>query len=136
MIADYLSCFIFHHSSPCLFFFSYMGIFASPQPCQAHFCLRVFALAIFSTSNTAPADPSLPTPLTQGHFFIAFRERGRERDTETERERDMEGDREGNINQLPPTYASTKAQTCNLGVCPEWESNLQPCCAWNDAPTN
>ena len=32
---------------------------------------------------------------------------------------------ERNINQLPPVCAPTGDWTYNLGMCPDWESNLQ-----------
>ena len=41
-----------------------------------------------------------------------------------------------NINWLPPTYAPTGDQTCNLGLCPGQESNSPPFGVWDDAPTN
>ena len=45
-----------------------------------------------------------------------------------------EGER--NIGQLSPVHAPTGDRTCNLGVCPDQESNLPPFGVWDDAPTN
>ena len=53
--------------------------------------------------------------LIQGHFFIAFRERGRETSME-----------ERNIDQLPASCTLSREQTHNLGMCPDKELNLQP----------
>ena len=61
--------------------------------------------------------------LTWGHFFIAFRQRGRERNT-------------GCLPYIPRlgiVGAQTCNQTCNLGMCPERESNLQPF-SWGTVP--
>ena len=55
--------------------------------------------------------------LTRGNFLIAFRERERERETSM---------RERSIDLLSSVYAWTKDQTCNIGICPDRESNLQP----------
>ena len=33
-------------------------------------------------------------------------------------------------------YPDWRDQTCNLGMCPDWESNLQTFGVWDDAPTN
>ena len=33
---------------------------------------------------------------------------------------------ERNINQLPFIHTPTRDQTCNPGMCPDWESNQQP----------
>ena len=45
-----------------------------------------------------------------------------------------EGER--NIDWLPPVHGPTRDQTCNLGMCPDWETNLQPFDVWKDTPTN
>ena len=72
--------------------------------------------------------------LTRGHiFFIAPRERQGERETSVQKR---------SIDCLPPQYAQTGAWACldwgslvsrleqrincNLAMCPDWESNLQP----------
>ena len=34
--------------------------------------------------------------------------------------------RERNIDWPPPAHTQTRDQTCNLGMCPDWELNLQP----------
>ena len=46
-----------------------------------------------------------------------------------------ERERERNINQLPPYCAPTRDQTYSLGMCPDWNLNLQPFGVWDDAPT-
>ena len=72
-------------------------------------------------------------------MFIDFGERGggwrkrREGERETERETLMW---EGNIDWLPPICTSTGDQTHNLGMCPDWGSDLQPFGVWDHAPTN
>ena len=62
-------------------------------------------------------------------MFIDFRE-GRYAEWETERKR------ERNIDLLPPVCTLTRDRTCNLGMCPDWESNTQHFGAQNDAPVN
>ena len=69
--------------------------------------------------------------LTQGHFFIAFRERGREQ----ERERETLIEKHPLVASstcldwgsyalgLGVTWAQTGDQTYNLGMCPDWESD-------------
>ena len=52
--------------------------------------------------------------LTWGHAYW-FLERGKAREREGER----------NIDRLPLVYAPTRDHTCNLGMCPDWESNLR-----------
>ena len=49
-------------------------------------------------------------------MFIGFREKG----GEEEGERNIDA---RNFNQLPPVHALTGHQTCNLGMCPDQESN-------------
>ena len=68
-------------------------------------------------------------------MFIDFRARGRGREGRREREREtlISG---RNIDQLPPIYALTRDQTCNLGMCPDQGSNLQPSGVQDIAPTN
>ena len=68
--------------------------------------------------------------LTQGHFFIAFIERGRGK----ERKRNIDV-RETLIVCLL-IHGPTGDQTHNLGMCPDQELNLQPFGLWDDAPTN
>ena len=51
-------------------------------------------------------------------MFIDFRDRGRER----------------NVDWLLPIHAPTENRICNLGVCPDWELNLQLLGIWDDAP--
>ena len=56
-------------------------------------------------------------------------------------ERGREGERTRNINmrnidRLPLVHAPTGDQTCNLGMCPDQELNLQPSSLQDDAPTN
>ena len=55
-------------------------------------------------------------------MFIDFRER----------ERWGEGER----HQLPPIHALTGDQTCNLGMCPDWELNPQHFGVQGNASTN
>ena len=43
---------------------------------------------------------------------------------------------EGNIDWLPPIRTPTRDQTCNLGICPDWDSNPQPFGVKDEAPTN
>ena len=64
-------------------------------------------------------------------MFIDFREKGRGTRSEEERERGTEID----IDHLPPLCVLTGDQTCNLGMCPDPELNLQPLGVWGDAPT-
>ena len=65
-------------------------------------------------------------------MFFDFRERGEGRERERERNISV---REKH-RSVPPIQAPTKDQTCNPGVCPDWESKPQPFGAWNDAPAN
>ena len=51
-------------------------------------------------------------------------------------ERERKEQRERNICQLPSVCTLTMGQTCNLGMCPDWESNPQPFGLWDDTPTN
>ena len=78
-------------------------------------------------------------------FFFFLREEGGEggkeigrEGAEEEREEEERGERqrERNINQLPPMYALTENLTCNLGMCPDHELNLQPFGVLEDVPTN
>ena len=50
-------------------------------------------------------------------FFIVFIESRRKRGTSMQ---------ERNIDQLLPICTWTKEHTHNLGMCPDWKSNLQP----------
>ena len=59
-------------------------------------------------------------------MFIAFRERGKGRSRE----------RQTDIDQLLPICAPTRDQTCNLGMCPDQESNPQPLGAQDNTPTS
>ena len=69
--------------------------------------------------------------LNQGYFIIDFRKRkgDRKRDRETSMW-------EININRLPLTLSPTRDGTCNLGMCPDQESNPKPFGIWDNAPTN
>ena len=49
---------------------------------------------------------------------------------------ERKGDRERNINRLPPTGTRNRDQTCNLGMCPVQGWNPQPFGVWDGAPTN
>ena len=40
------------------------------------------------------------------------------------------------IDQLPPICAPNGIGTCDLGICPDWESNPQPFGVQDDAPTS
>ena len=60
-------------------------------------------------------------------MFFDFRERGR---------KVKEREKERNLDQLPPQRTLTGDQTCNLGVCPDWESNPKPFGVQDDAPSN
>ena len=53
-----------------------------------------------------------------------------------QRERGVGGERERNINWLPPICALTGDWTCNLDMCPDRELNPQPFGVWDDAPTS
>ena len=66
--------------------------------------------------------------LTQGYVYRFLRERKGERGKKHWCER--------GIDSLPPWCAPTRDGTCNLGMCPDWESNLQTFGAWDDAPVN
>ena len=48
--------------------------------------------------------------------------------------REREEGRERNIDWLHPVRTWTGAQTCNLGMCPDWESNPGPFGAGGSAP--
>ena len=52
-----------------------------------------------------------------------------------ERERDRDIDMRNN-HLLPPVHTPTGDRTHSLGMCPDWELNLQPFGVWHDAPTN
>ena len=45
-------------------------------------------------------------------------------------------EREREFYWLPLVGSSTGDQTCNLGMCPDWESNPQHFGVWNNTPTN
>ena len=62
-------------------------------------------------------------------LFVYLKERGRSKERET-------STRERNICQLPSVCTLTMGQTCNLGMCPDWESNPQPFGVGDNAPTN
>ena len=65
---------------------------------------------------------------------IGFRERGR---SGVGGERNINvREKQRNIDQLPPIHSLTRDQTHNLGLCPDWELNLQPFGVWNNAPIN
>ena len=64
----------------------------------------------------------------QEYIFIDFRERG---SGGGERNIDMR-----NIGWLPPIRVLTRDQTCNMGVCPDGESDLWPLSAQDNTPTN
>ena len=50
--------------------------------------------------------------------------------------RGRKGEREKNINWLSLVCTLTMDQTCNLGTCPDQESNLQILGVWDNTPTN
>ena len=60
-------------------------------------------------------------------MFIDFREKGRERETLMW---------EKNINPLPPIRTPTGDWTCNLGMCPDQDSDPWSFGVWDDASTN
>ena len=65
-------------------------------------------------------------------------EREEEKEREIEREREKERERETcerNIDWLPCTHPN-QGSNPNLGMCPDWESNLQPFSVQDYAPTN
>ena len=64
-------------------------------------------------------------------FALTFREKRRVKETRT-----YMSMWERSIDHLPPVCAPTKDQTCNVGMSPNQELNLQPFSAWNNAPTN
>ena len=43
-------------------------------------------------------------------------------------------EREASIGGLPLLPTLTVDGTCNLGLCPHWESNPQPSGVWDDTP--
>ena len=47
-----------------------------------------------------------------------------------------ERERERGKHQFSPACSPTRDLTCNLGMCPDQESNLQPFGIWDNAPTN
>ena len=54
-----------------------------------------------------------------------------------EREEGRERKRKGNttvrnIDRLPPAETTTRDQTCNPGMCPDWDSTLRPFGVWDD----
>ena len=56
-------------------------------------------------------------------------------ETERQREKKHQCERETSTGCL--LYASwPRNQTCNLGMCPDWESNPQPFSVWDDIPIN
>ena len=61
-------------------------------------------------------------------FKFIFRERRRE--GERGRETSM---RQRNSTWLPLAYIPTRFQTCNPGMCPDWESNWRPFALQDDA---
>ena len=74
-------------------------------------------------------------------------ERGREEEREGEeggREREKEREKQlceketsiRYLDGLPLVHTPTRDQTHSLGMCPDWESNLQPFGLQDDAPTN
>ena len=71
-------------------------------------------------------------------FLLIFREKGREdRERQTDRHRQTDrGVNVRNINQLSPIHALTSDWTCYLGMCPDWDLNMQPFGVWDDAPTS
>ena len=69
--------------------------------------------------------------------WFSMREEGGEREREKRRKRERERDIiVRNINWFLPIRSPTRDQTCNLGMCPDWESNPQTFGVWDDAPTN
>ena len=64
------------------------------------------------------------------------RERGGGGESERERIRERQTDRQRKKHWLVAYLGCpTRDWTCNLGMCPDWESNWQPFSAWNDAQT-
>ena len=63
--------------------------------------------------------------------YFLEREEGRR---EGEKVRGREGER--NISWLPSSHVRSGDWTCILGMCPDWEMNLQPSGVWGKAPTN
>ena len=67
--------------------------------------------------------------------LILICERGRgERDRDRDREREREKEREGG-REMPSAHTKLGDQTCNLGMCLDWEPNLQPFGVRDNAPT-
>ena len=62
-------------------------------------------------------------------MFIDFTERGRER----VRKRDI--DVREKHHQLPPIGTTTEEQSCNLGMCPDWDLNSQRFGILHNVPT-
>ena len=60
-------------------------------------------------------------------FYLFILERGEGREKKRERNIDVR-----NIHQLNLVHAPTGEQTCNLGMCPDWESNQRPFTFWDD----
>ena len=73
-------------------------------------------------------------------FFVLFLSSPEDIFSDLKRENKWERKRETstwerNINWLPPVRNLTRDWTFNLGMCPGWESNLQPFSVENDALT-
>ena len=61
--------------------------------------------------------------------------RGAERGGEKEREREEHRCSEKNMDQLPLVCTLTGGKTCNLGMCPDQESNPQSFSLGDNVPT-
>ena len=66
--------------------------------------------------------------------MILEREEGSEKENNIDVRATLMGER--NIDQLPPVYALTRDCTHNLGMFPDWGSNLQPFGVQEDAPAD
>lgn len=49
---------------------------------------------------------------------------------------DRDRDRDINVREKHPSVASLYNQTCNLGMCPNWDLNLHPFGESDNAPTS
>ena len=59
-------------------------------------------------------------------MYIDFREK------EKEKRRERERDRQTHIDWSPPTRVPVGDQTCNLGMCPDWNQTQNVLLYWMD----
>ena len=80
--------------------------------------------------------PLLPMSLFFSFFLSFLLFFYREREGKGGKKRGRESSMwERNINQLPLICTLSRDQTCNLGMCPDQETNWQPFTLWDDPQT-